>query len=213
MDACHGVPSTERDALADDEDGGASSISRAEPHFLTTQLGASRSVSPLMARSPRRFMKARKRGEESWYLSGKSEDGRIRYVWRAQVGSGGRMDVEGNVRRRVGWRPVGSMNAVRYVVPESCGERWCREGKEKRVGSWQGVSRSERNGATEIRTRLPTQLGAFANGGQKAAKGQLFWLSGFFACENTNFGFGRVSWFLEFRGPRPWTWRFVSEDG
>lgn len=134
MDACHGVASTERDAFADDEDGGASSISRAEPHFLTTQLGASRSVSPLMARSPRRFMKARKRGEESWYLSGKSEDGRIRYVWRAQVVSGGRMDVEGNVRRRVGWRPVGSMNAVRYVVPESCGERWCREGKEKRVG-------------------------------------------------------------------------------
>lgn len=135
MDACHGVPSAESDAFADDADGGASSISMADPHFFTTQSGASRSVSPLIARSPRRFKEARKRGEESWYLSGKIEEGRIRYVCRAQVGSGGDMDVEGKVRRRVGWRPVGSGKAVRYVVPESWGELWCREGKEKRVGS------------------------------------------------------------------------------
>lgn len=107
------MPSAERDAVADHSDGGASSISRAEPHFLTTQSGASRSVSPLIERSPRRFMEARKRGEESWYLSGKSEEGRIRYVWRAQVGTGGRIDVEGKVRRRVGWRPVGSEKVVR----------------------------------------------------------------------------------------------------
>lgn len=80
-------------------------------------------------------MEERNMGEESWYLSGKSEEGRIRYVWRAQVGKGARMDVEGKVRRRVGWRPVGSEKAVKYDVPESCGEGWCREGKENRVGS------------------------------------------------------------------------------
>lgn len=106
------MPSAERDTFADDVDGGTSSISRAEPHFLTTQLGASRSVSPLMERRPRRFMEARSKGKESWYLSGKSEDGRIRYVWRAQVGSGGRIAIEGKVRRRVGWRPVGNVKAV-----------------------------------------------------------------------------------------------------
>lgn len=32
------------------------------------------------------------------------------------------MDVEEKVSRRVGWRPVGSGNVVRYVVPESWGE-------------------------------------------------------------------------------------------
>lgn len=88
-------------------------------------------------------------GEESWYLSGKSEEGRIRYVWRAQVGKGARMDVEGKVRRRVGWRPDGSEKAVRYDVPESCGEGWCREGKENRVGSGHDVSKSERKDSTK----------------------------------------------------------------
>lgn len=33
MDACHEVPSSERDTFADDTDGVASSISKAEPHF------------------------------------------------------------------------------------------------------------------------------------------------------------------------------------
>lgn len=45
----------------------------------------------------------------------------------------------------------------------------------------------------KMRTQLPTWLGAFANGGQKAAERELFWLSGFFACEDTNFDFCRVS--------------------
>ena len=42
---------------------------------------------------------------------------------------------EGNVKRRVGWRPIGSLKAVEYSVPEVEGARWWREGNEKRVGS------------------------------------------------------------------------------
>lgn len=43
------------------------------------------------------------------------------------------------------------------------------------------------------RIRLPTWLGTFADGRQKATERELFWLGGFFACEDTNFDFGRFS--------------------
>ena len=42
---------------------------------------------------------------------------------------------EGKVKRRVGWRPVGSWKVVEYPVPEVEGAMWWREGNEKRVGS------------------------------------------------------------------------------
>ena len=42
---------------------------------------------------------------------------------------------EGKVKRRVGWRPIGSKKAVEYSVPEVDGATWWREGNEKRVGS------------------------------------------------------------------------------
>lgn len=51
--------------------GGESWISKAEPHFLIVQSGASRSVSPEMLRIEWRFLEARNRGSESWYLSAK----------------------------------------------------------------------------------------------------------------------------------------------
>jgi len=40
--------------------------------------GASRPVSPERARMEWRLLEARKLGEESWYLSIKSEEGRVR---------------------------------------------------------------------------------------------------------------------------------------
>ena len=92
MSACHG---------ADLVSGGASSSRRAEPHFETAQMGASRSNSPDRARIERRLLEARKLGAENWYLSGKRDAGRVRYVWRAQSWDGGSVK-EGNVRRRVG---------------------------------------------------------------------------------------------------------------
>lgn len=41
---------------------------------------------------------------------------------------------ESNVKRRVGWRPVGSRKAVEYSVAEFEGATWCRDGNEKRLG-------------------------------------------------------------------------------
>ena len=42
---------------------------------------------------------------------------------------------EGNVKRRVGWRPNGSRKAIEYSVAEVEGATWCRVGNEKSVGS------------------------------------------------------------------------------
>ena len=42
---------------------------------------------------------------------------------------------EGKVKRRMGWRPVGSWKAMEYPVLEVEGAIWWREGNEKRVGS------------------------------------------------------------------------------
>ena len=42
---------------------------------------------------------------------------------------------DGNVKRRVGWRPMGSRKAVEYSVAEVEETTWWREGNEKRVGS------------------------------------------------------------------------------
>lgn len=53
-------------------------MSIVEPHFETTQSGASRSVSPAIERRARRFWDARKSGEESWYLSANRIDGSVR---------------------------------------------------------------------------------------------------------------------------------------
>ncbi len=58
--------------------GGASSSSMALPHLLITQSGASRSVSPERERMARRFLEERRLGEESWYLSMKRAEGRVR---------------------------------------------------------------------------------------------------------------------------------------
>ena len=69
--ACH---------CADSVSGGASSSRRAEPQFDTAQMGASRSVSPDRERIERRLLEARKLGADNWYLSGKRNDGRARYV-------------------------------------------------------------------------------------------------------------------------------------
>lgn len=52
-------------------------MSIAEPHFETTQSGASRSVSPAIERRAWRFLEARKSGEDSWYLSGNKIDGSV----------------------------------------------------------------------------------------------------------------------------------------
>ena len=41
----------------------------------------------------------------------------------------------GRVKRRVGWRPVGSRKVVEYSVLEVEGAKWWREGNENRVGS------------------------------------------------------------------------------
>lgn len=71
MDACHSLE--EEDSKA----GGASSTRSVEPHFEITQFGASRSVSPLTDRSERRFWEVRNREEDNWYLSGKTEEGRM----------------------------------------------------------------------------------------------------------------------------------------
>ena len=49
-----------------------------DPHFSMAQSGASRSVSPETEQMGPRFLEARKRGAESWYLSGKRVDGSVR---------------------------------------------------------------------------------------------------------------------------------------
>ena len=50
---------------------------------------------------------------------------------------------EGNLKRRLGWRPIGSRKAIEYSVAEVEGATWCREGNEKRLGSPK-VSRNRR---------------------------------------------------------------------
>lgn len=51
-------------------------------------------------------------------------------MWRAHSWDGGSKE-RGNVRRKVGWRPVGCVKCVEKLALA----RWCREGNEKRVGS------------------------------------------------------------------------------
>lgn len=135
MSALHCPPSLDED----EGDGGASSSSIELPHFLTTQSGASRSVSPERARREARFLERRREVRESWYLSRKMKEGRGRWVWSLQASPGGGRG-EGKVRRRVGWRPVGWRKEAVYVaLVDGCGG-WWREGKEKRVGSGGEVS-------------------------------------------------------------------------
>lgn len=62
------------------DDGGASSINIALPHFSVAQAGASRSVSPLRLRTARRFLEARRSGFASSYLSIKRAEGTVTYV-------------------------------------------------------------------------------------------------------------------------------------
>lgn len=124
---------------SDGDDGVASSKSRLDPQPGTTQSGASRSVSPDMARKPARLCDSRKRGSfvESWYRSAKMVDGRVMYVCRAQIasaGAGGRVSASGdNDIRSFGCRPVGkSQEALNVALSES---GWCRDGNENSVGS------------------------------------------------------------------------------
>ena len=58
--------------------GGESSSSMLEPHCLTVQSGASRSVSPVRLWTERRLLEERRTGSDSWYLSAKREEGRVR---------------------------------------------------------------------------------------------------------------------------------------
>jgi len=51
------------------------------------------------------------------------------------VAAGDVAAVVANVRRRVGWRPVGETNEVLKVSRDGSASGWWREGKEKRVGS------------------------------------------------------------------------------
>lgn len=56
-----------------------------------------------------KFLEARKRGSESWYLSGNIDLGSVRWAWRLQSlsssGNGGALeDIDSS---SVGWRPVG----------------------------------------------------------------------------------------------------------
>lgn len=84
-----------------------SSNSAALPHSFTTQSGASRSVAPARLRSAAIFFDARKMGSVNWYLSMKRAEGRVRCVCNLQEGFGGTRCWVGNVRTRVGCRPVG----------------------------------------------------------------------------------------------------------
>lgn len=76
---------------ATSSEGVASSRSRLDPHCCVIQSGASRSVSPWMLCREIRLWDWRKRGSwvESWYLSANIVDGRVRYVCKEQVVSGG----------------------------------------------------------------------------------------------------------------------------
>lgn len=42
---------------------------------------------------------------------------------------------DGNVKRRLGWRPMGLRKAAEYSVADVEDAIWWREGNEKRVGS------------------------------------------------------------------------------
>ena len=57
---------------------GPSSSKTAEPHLGTAQIGASKSVSPAKKRIECRFLEARKFGEDIWYLSRNTADGKVR---------------------------------------------------------------------------------------------------------------------------------------
>lgn len=119
--------------------GVASSSNQFDPQRSMPQSGASRSVSPKTARRAARLCDLRKSGSvvESWYLSPKIDDGRVRYVCSAQVasaGAEGAFSADGERERViVGWRPLGWGKEVKYVA--SSGRAWCRDGKENIVGS------------------------------------------------------------------------------
>ena len=57
---------------------------------------------------------------ESWYLSPKMDDGRVRYVCSAQVasaGAGGSFSADGERESViVGWRPFGWEKEAKYVA-------------------------------------------------------------------------------------------------
>jgi hypothetical protein len=68
-------------------------------------------------------------------LSGNKMDGSVIYVCKPQLGDGGRIEVDLNLRSREGWRPVGLISEAWYWVPESPVDGWWRDGNEKKVGS------------------------------------------------------------------------------
>lgn len=113
---CRGIVAVQFDGAVSWDLGVASSRSQVEPQWLTTQSGASRSVSPARAWRAARLWDSRKRGSVvlSWYWSPNTVDGRVRYVWSPQVaslGAGGRLsDEPGMVIDISGCRPVGGVN-------------------------------------------------------------------------------------------------------
>ena len=118
----------------EDGEGDASSKSAALPHCGTTQSGASRSVAPAILRRATRFLEARKRGSENWYLSMKIAEGSVRCVCSLQVGSGAVRCSRGSVRVSVGCRPVGRLMEVVYLKGESLGVALGLKGSELRRG-------------------------------------------------------------------------------
>ena len=83
MVACHSDPFSAFDDDDDDDDsedaGGANSSKRVEPHSFTAQAGASRSGAwGERARREARLWERSRLGCESWYLSGKRVEGRVR---------------------------------------------------------------------------------------------------------------------------------------
>lgn len=126
--------------------------SQVEPQLVTDQSGASRSVSPVWAVRERMLWEVWKRvsGVESWYLSAKIGEGRVRWVWRVQVslleslsasagmgmGMGGWVSADsGMVMVMTGWRDVGWLKETVYLAFAESGSGWCRDGKENMVGA------------------------------------------------------------------------------
>lgn len=74
-----------------------------------------------MLRRAMRFFEDSRSGSLNWYLSMKSDEGRVRCVCSLHVGSGAVRCSDGSVRVRVGCRPVGRLMEVLYVRGDSLG--------------------------------------------------------------------------------------------
>lgn len=77
-----------------------------------------------------RFVEARNRGSESWYLSTKTWRGSVKWACKEQLLSsrGGALPL--TLNSRLGCSPVGKTNFDEKMFEEG----WCRDGKENSVG-------------------------------------------------------------------------------